>query len=125
MMSFAKNFHPVGNVPRILLVKCVLWLVRATSTPDVAHDRRMRRGTEVAQQTDVKVNPGGVMTPKAPSVLCPIDFSEFARVSLVPAVVIAGHFGARFIVLSAMNQRNCAEITTSHSCNALLQRSRS
>ena len=40
------------------------------------------------------------MTPQTPSVLCPIDFSEFSRVALAHAVAIADHFGARLIVLS-------------------------
>jgi len=40
------------------------------------------------------------MTSNAPSVLCPIDFSEFSRVALAHAAAIANHFGARLIVLS-------------------------
>jgi nucleotide-binding universal stress UspA family protein len=40
------------------------------------------------------------MTPNAPSVLCPVDFSEFSRVALAHAAAIADHFGARLIVLS-------------------------
>jgi nucleotide-binding universal stress UspA family protein len=40
------------------------------------------------------------MTSNAPSVLCPIDFSEFSRHALAHAVAIANHFGARLIVLS-------------------------
>jgi nucleotide-binding universal stress UspA family protein len=40
------------------------------------------------------------MTSNAPSVLCPIDFSEFSRQALAHAVAIADHFGARLIVLS-------------------------
>jgi nucleotide-binding universal stress UspA family protein len=40
------------------------------------------------------------MTPNAPSLLCPIDFSEFSRQALAYAATIAGHFGARLIVLS-------------------------
>jgi nucleotide-binding universal stress UspA family protein len=40
------------------------------------------------------------MTPNAPSVLCPIDFSECSRVALAHAVAIADHFGARLVVLS-------------------------
>ena len=40
------------------------------------------------------------MTSNTPSVLCPIDFSEFSRQALAHAVAIADHFGARLIVLS-------------------------
>jgi nucleotide-binding universal stress UspA family protein len=40
------------------------------------------------------------MTPNAPSLLCPIDFSEFSRQALAHAAVIANHFGARLIVFS-------------------------
>jgi nucleotide-binding universal stress UspA family protein len=40
------------------------------------------------------------MTPNAPSLLCPIDFSEFSRQALAHAAAIASHFGARLIVLS-------------------------
>jgi nucleotide-binding universal stress UspA family protein len=40
------------------------------------------------------------MTLSTPSVLCPIDFSEFSRVALAHAMAIADHFGARLIVLS-------------------------
>lgn len=40
------------------------------------------------------------MTSNAPSLLCPIDFSEFSRQALAHAGTIAGHFGARLIVLS-------------------------
>jgi nucleotide-binding universal stress UspA family protein len=40
------------------------------------------------------------MTSTAPSVLCPIDFSEFSRQALAYAVATANHFGARLIVLS-------------------------
>jgi nucleotide-binding universal stress UspA family protein len=40
------------------------------------------------------------MTSHTPSVLCPIDFSEFSRQALAHAVAIADHFGARLIVLS-------------------------
>jgi nucleotide-binding universal stress UspA family protein len=40
------------------------------------------------------------MTSKAPSVLCPIDFSEFSRLALAHAIAIANHFGARLVVLS-------------------------
>jgi nucleotide-binding universal stress UspA family protein len=40
------------------------------------------------------------MTSNAPSVLCPIDFSEFSRLALAHAVVMANHFGARLIVLT-------------------------
>jgi len=36
----------------------------------------------------------------APSLLCPIDFSEFSRQALGYAAAIAGHFGARLIVVS-------------------------
>jgi nucleotide-binding universal stress UspA family protein len=40
------------------------------------------------------------MTPNAPSLLCPIDFSEYSRQALAHAAAIAGHFGARLIALS-------------------------
>jgi nucleotide-binding universal stress UspA family protein len=40
------------------------------------------------------------MTPHAPAVLCPIDFSEFSRLALAHAVAIADHFAARLIVLT-------------------------
>lgn len=40
------------------------------------------------------------MTSNTPSVLCPVDFSEFSRAALAHAVAIADHFGARLIVLS-------------------------
>ena len=40
------------------------------------------------------------MTSTAPSILCPIDFSEFSRQALAHAAAIANHFGARLIVLS-------------------------
>jgi nucleotide-binding universal stress UspA family protein len=36
----------------------------------------------------------------APSVVCPVDFSEPSRTALQYASVIAGHFGARLIVVS-------------------------
>jgi nucleotide-binding universal stress UspA family protein len=40
------------------------------------------------------------MIANAPSLLCPIDFSECSRRALAHAAVIANHFGARLIVLS-------------------------
>jgi nucleotide-binding universal stress UspA family protein len=40
------------------------------------------------------------MTSSAPSLLCPIDFSEFSRRALAHAAAIANHFGARLFVLS-------------------------
>jgi nucleotide-binding universal stress UspA family protein len=40
------------------------------------------------------------MTSHTPSILCPIDFSEFSRQALAHATAIATHFGARLIVLS-------------------------
>jgi len=40
------------------------------------------------------------MTSNAPSLLCPIDFSEFSRQALAHAAAIASHFGARLIALS-------------------------
>lgn len=40
------------------------------------------------------------MTSNTPSLLCPIDFSEFSRQALAHAAAIANHFGARLIVLS-------------------------
>jgi nucleotide-binding universal stress UspA family protein len=43
---------------------------------------------------------GGVMTLRAKSVLCPIDFSEFSRQALLHAAVIAEHFAAQLIILS-------------------------
>ena len=39
------------------------------------------------------------MISNAPSLLCPVDFSESSRRALAHAAVIAGHFGARLIVL--------------------------
>jgi nucleotide-binding universal stress UspA family protein len=40
------------------------------------------------------------MASNTPSVLCPIDFSDFSRQALAYAVAVADHFGARLVVLS-------------------------
>jgi nucleotide-binding universal stress UspA family protein len=37
---------------------------------------------------------------KSPSIVCPVDFSEASRGALHYAAAIAGHFGARLLVLS-------------------------
>src|SRR5688572_25355846 len=40
------------------------------------------------------------MTPRLPSVMCPVDFSDPSRAALRYASAIADHFGARLIVLT-------------------------
>ena len=56
--------------------------------------------------------PGGVIISNAPSLLCPVDFSESSRRALAHAAVIAGHFGARLIVLRVTDPIVTEPVTT-------------
>ena len=62
------------------------------------------------------------MTSNAPSVLCPIDFSEFSRVALAHAAAIANHFGARLIVLSVDDPLLTRPQLLRGSCRRLLRK---